>query len=143
MVALAARLLLGLAYATVEHAAPKEGSSEDRLLKRPEVGELGPVVRHDQAEEPLERLPAQSALERVEGARDGPRVLSGSRNASCTREDRWYRVSEHWTSRTLPIAQSISQAAARSSSGSARNAACERPGPCGVGLAGEAALLGL
>ena len=35
------------------------------------------------------------------------------------------------------MTQSISQAAARSSSGSARNAACERPGPCGVGLAGR------
>ena len=78
---------------------------------------------------------------------------SRSRTASVVFSDigsvRWslngrgYNVSRHCRSVLSPTTVSISQAAARSSSGSPMNAAWERASPCAVDLRGLACDLGL
>lgn len=70
-------------------------------------------------------------------------VLAGISSGSCTLHGRGSSVSRHWESVGLPTTVSISQARARSSSGSAMKAAKERPGPWWVALAAFPLLRGL
>lgn len=70
-------------------------------------------------------------------------VLSGISSASWNRNALRYNVSGHRRSDLSPITVSISQARARSSSGSPMKAAKERAPPCAVGLGGFERDLGL
>ena len=70
-------------------------------------------------------------------------VLPGISSASWNLNALRYNVSRHRRSDLSPITVSISQAAARSSSGSPMNAENERAPPCAVALGGSARERGL
>ena len=70
-------------------------------------------------------------------------VLPGISSASWNLNGLEYNVSRHRRSDLSPVTVSISQAAARPSSGSPMKAAKERAPPCAVGLGGSERDLGL
>ena len=83
-------------------------------------------------------LSSMSSADSVDAA-----VLSGISSTSWNLNALRYNVSRHRRSDLSPITVSISQAAARFSSGSPMNAENERAPPCAVALGGSARERGL